>query len=83
MPEWPIQEVVKQVTEVACYMEHEFKVKKHNRFDCQKYENKEDPWEKTFVIECGVCDGEYIDLFQLQEWFDKNREWIDGLKKEI
>lgn len=38
---------------------------------------------KTFVLSCGSHDGEHIDLFELQEWFDKNREWINSLKEEV
>lgn len=37
---------------------------------------------KTFAIRAGSYDGENIDLFDLQEWFDKNRTWIDTLRQE-
>jgi hypothetical protein len=30
-----------------------------------------------------VCDGEDMDLFELQEWFDRNREWINNLKETV
>ncbi len=38
---------------------------------------------KTFAINCGSYDGENIDLFDLQDWFDKNREWINSLREEV
>lgn len=69
---------------VRCYMEGGFSIDKFDRFVSEIY-NKDknlDCYEKTIVLSCGVCDGENIDLFDLQKWFDNNREWIDSLRKE-
>jgi hypothetical protein len=71
-----------RVTEVECFIEREFFVRRHDKFSCEAYNRNEDPWSKTIVIDCGYYDGEKIDLFQLQEWFDRNREWIDQLRRE-
>lgn len=88
MPRWSDKErckVVRQVKhdEVKCYIEWEFNIIRREGFDSEKYKRKEDPYSKTFVINCGMCDGEDIDLFDLQDWFDKNREWINSLREEI
>jgi len=70
--------------EVECHMEGFFDIKKRNK---STYEG--DPKNitqielfKTYVIQCGMYDGEQIDLFDLQKWFDDNREWINSLKQE-
>ena len=64
--------------EVKCYVEFGFDV---IRYDGWNRVTK--GCDKTFVIRSGHCDGEAIDLFDLQKWFDENREWIDGLREEI
>lgn len=71
--------------DARCYMEHGFSVTKYNRFVADIYEadKNTDCWEKTYVIDCGMYDGERIDLFDLQEWFDNNREWINSLKETL
>lgn len=70
--------------EVRCYMEHELFIKKFDRINLEKYDNDKlsDFYEKTYTLNCGRCDGEDIDLFDLQKWFDNNRKWINSLKKE-
>lgn len=83
MPGWDDKEryeVMRQVKhdEVRSYIEFEFDVIKYDSYDSKKHE-----FFKAFVINCGVCDGEKIDLFDLQEWFDKNRTWIDMLRQEV
>ena len=86
MPGWgeKLNKSVKTVTDVKCYIEGGFDVTRHDKFDHELYKVDKDAdfYSKTFVINCGQCDGEYIDLFELQEWFDRNREWINQLKKE-
>jgi len=87
MPEWGDKErwqVVRKVErqEVKCYTEWSFDIVKYDAYDCNK-DKDEDPYNKTFVLSCGMYDGESIDLFDLQDWFDKNREWINELRKEI
>ncbi len=89
MPQWNEEQRYKRIRtikhdEVKAYMEWEFHIMRYDGFDPQKDErNEEDPYNKTFVLSCGICDGESIDLFDLQDWFDKNREWINELRKEI
>ncbi len=83
MSRWDEKErykTVRQVKfdEVRSYMENEFEIK---TFDGYNFKNNN--YDKTFVIRCGHCDGENIDLFDLQDWFDQNREWIDDLREEI
>ena len=63
---------------VRSYTEFEFNVMK---FDGWNYKTAD--CDKTFVINCGYCDGENIDLFDLQDWFDENRDWINSLREEV
>jgi hypothetical protein len=85
MPTWGAKgnEVVKTVTDVTCHMEREFEIAKCDGFDLKEHEAGRDPWYKTYVLSCGRHDGEQIDLFELQRWFDENRDWIDALKKRM
>ena len=69
--------------EVKCYVEWEFDVARSHRHNSEKYKRGENPTERAFVLKCGVCDGEEIDLFELQDWFDENRDWINSLREEI
>ena len=89
MPGWPSEEryeVIKTVfgDEVSCYMDGRFGIKKWNKFHVEKYQkDREGDFEsKTVVIDCGSTDGEQIDLFELQDWFDKNRAWINQLREK-
>lgn len=89
MPEWKSEElnkVVKEVKtdEVKSYLAQMFSIMKWNNYDLEKYNKKEEDCNnKTFVLSFGSSyEGDYIDLFQMQEWFDKNREWIDDLRKQ-
>ena len=80
MPQWSDQEryeIVRHVKhdEVKCYTDWEFYIQRYDEFDLKKHERKEDPYSRTY--------GENIDLFDLQEWFDKNRAWIDTLRQEV
>jgi len=89
MPYWEDEDnkVVKNFfnEDARCYMEGGFSVTKYSRFINSIYQSdrESDCWEKTYVIDCGACDGERIDLFDLQKWFDDNREWIDNLKDTV
>ncbi len=83
MSQWDDKErskVVREIThkEVGSYIEFGMHVTKYDAYDT----TQADSCRKTFVISCGMCDGENIDLFDLQEWFDKNRTWIDTLRQE-
>lgn len=84
MPQWSDKDrykTVRDITheEVKSYIEFGMRIVKHDAYDT----TQSGSFRKTFVINCGMCDGESIDLFDLQDWFDKNREWIDGLREEI
>jgi len=81
MPQWDKRhhETLKTVWDVKCYMDGMFHIL---YFDGYNHEDSDDPYYKTFVLRCGTYDGEYIDLFQLQDWFDANREWINELRRE-
>lgn len=69
---------------VRCYIDQGgFVVTTYDKFDRENYKALKDPYSKTFAIYTGSYDGEYIDLFDLQEWFDKNREWVNSLREEI
>lgn len=87
MPSWEEHKVIKYFDneDARCYMDGGFSVSTYNRFMSKIYnsDKKADCYEKTYVINCGSYDGESIDIFDLQEWFDNNREWIDSLKAGI
>ena len=65
--------------DVRAYTEHGLLIEAFPRYVFDK-----DKWrsEQTYVIDAGCMDGEKIDLFDLQDWFDKNREWINELRKQ-
>lgn len=73
---------------VRCYIDGGFSVERYDGFVSANYEKcklsgkYDDCYVKTFVISCGSYDGEHIDLFDMQKWFDDNRDWINSLKKE-
>ena len=71
-------------SEVRCYIDQNgFQVMPMDAYNSDDHKaGVEDPFDKTFVLNCGTYDGENIDLFDLQSWFDKNREWIDSLKSK-
>lgn len=81
--EWKEHDEVKGINdkEVRCYTEHGMGIKCYSRYG--RDENGTFRYEKTYVIDAGYMDGEKIDLFDLQEWFDENREWINGLKSNL
>lgn len=64
--------------EVKSYIDYGMRVQRYDGYDPATQE-----CFKTFVISAGSYDGEYIDLFDLQEWFDKNRTWIDMLRQKV
>lgn len=83
MPRWGREpRVVRWVDDVKCYQEQGFTVERFDGFDLKKHNDKQDPYFKTFAINCGLYDGEHIDLFDLQDWFDRNRDWVNGLRAE-
>lgn len=58
----------------------DIEIRRYNGYN-QLY-NQEDPYFKTIGIICGCYEPGIINLFDLQKWFDDNREWINSLKKE-
>lgn len=58
---------------IRCHTRYIFEKDEKGRLISETYQ-----LEKTY----GYMDGESIDLFDLQEWFDKNREWINALKEK-
>tara|TARA_R110000765_G_scaffold294204_1_gene389444 strand:+ start:589 stop:834 length:246 start_codon:yes stop_codon:yes gene_type:complete len=71
--------LIKMVDTVSCYMDGGFAVEHYSTYN---YHGDQSEEIATVVIQCGSYDGEYINLFELQEWFDDNREWINSLKTE-
>lgn len=59
--------------EVKSYIDHGMTINRYNDYD-----PKTRKASKTFAICCGSYDGEHINLFDLQEWFDANRQWIEN-----
>lgn len=86
MAKWEKSRSVKGVghAEVRCYMDNGFDVRTHQELDPQLYAAGDpEPWQRvTYVLACSSYDGENINLFDLQAWFDRNRDWINELKKE-
>lgn len=87
MPNWGPEQYFQSVAgigdpEVRCYINRGVSISRYDGFNNEKYNAKEDPWFKTCIINCNGPDGEYIDLFDLQRWFDNNREMINNLKTE-
>ena len=81
---WQDNKVVKSIEhkDVRCYIEHGCNVMSYSAYT--KDETKDGcHYEKTYVLSSGCCDGEHMDLFDLQKWFDENREWINGLKTSL
>lgn len=74
---WEDCKVVKGIEGVRFYIERCSNIQCYSRYIFEKNETRV---EKTYAIVAGYMDGEYIDLFDLQEWFDENREWINSLK---
>ncbi len=67
-------EVLKTVTDVRCLIDGGFTIAKRDVIN---------PDDGPYYLEVTGCDGECIDLLQLQEWFDRNRDWINGLREVI
>lgn len=86
--EWREYDVVKRIDheEVCFYIERSGLIRcyskcKYDRDEKGNYINSR--FEKTYVLDVGGMEGEHIDLFDLQKWFDNNREWIDSLKVKL
>ena len=72
--------------EVHSFLTGRFDVVRTNKHDLK---NEKDPQNlehlisKTYALNFGsACEGDLVDLFDLQKWFDDNREWINVLKEE-
>lgn len=85
MPIWDkdVPRHVSYVTDVYCTIGAPVYIERGERFHADRYDAKADPYTKTFYFSVNGPDGEMMDLFELQKWFDDNRAWIDGLKKEL
>ena len=90
MPSWTTEQLSEKIRDLTnedfhCYMEFGCGIRRFNKFISKEYRKDEqtDCYEKTYALRSGVCDGEDMDLFELQEWFDRNREWINNLKETV
>lgn len=88
IPEWREYDVVKRIDheEVRFYIERSGLIRCYSKVEYGRDENGNcinSRVEKTYILDVGAMDGEHIDLFDLQEWFDKNREWINSLRAKV
>lgn len=66
---------------VKCYTDGQFTIQPFYFYSPYEPPKKSIYLGKTLVLSCGSYDGENINLFQLMDWIDANRGWINEQKK--
>lgn len=84
MPEWENYRTVLENIDVRSAMRTNIGIVTGTNYDAEAHRRGFDPFSKTYwLTTINGQEPESIDLFDLQKWFDDNREYIDGLKKEL